>query len=127
VRKTGGILKLIKTGNLNQASQALQNAYGVAFKQESLQLKAIPDGELIETLLKEHNYTTAHLEMLAELFYAEAGLALAEKRYADGLQFYQKSLTLYEFIDREYRSYSQERQDRMKEIRDRMADIEGRL
>ena len=110
---------------MNQASQALQNAYGVAFKQDSLQLKAIPDGELIETLRKKHNYTTAHLEMLAELFYAEAGLALAEKRYADSLQFYQKSLTLYEFIDREYRSYSKDRLDRMQWIREQLKEISG--
>ena len=121
-RLIAGILKLIKSGDMNQASQALQNAYGVAFQHESLTLKTIPEEELIETLLQVHNYTTGHLEMLAELFYAEAELLLAEKKFAESLPLFRKSLALYEHIDREYRSYSQERQDRMKAIRERLAD-----
>ena len=121
-RLIAGILKLIKSGDMNQASQALQNAYGVAFQNESLTLKTIPEEELIETLLQVHNYTTGHLEMLAELFFAEAGLLLAEKKYAQSMLFYRKSLSLYEYIDRETHSYSQERQDRMKEIKERLGD-----
>jgi hypothetical protein len=121
-RLIAGILKLIKTGELNQASQALQNAYGVAFKHEAMNLKAIPEGKLIDTLLQERQYTTGHLEMLAELFYAEAELLLAEKNYADSMLFYRKSLALFEHIESKYRSYSQERQDRMQVIRERLAD-----
>jgi len=115
-----GILKLVKTGDLNQASQALQNAYGVAFKHEAMNLKAIPEEKLINTLLQERQYTTGHLEMLAELFFAEAELLLAEKNYEDSMLYYRKSLTLYEYIENKYRSYSQERQDRMKAIRERL-------
>jgi hypothetical protein len=115
-----GILKLIKTGDINQASQALQNAYGVAFKHEALNLKAIPEEKLVDTLLQDHHYTTGHLEMLAVLFYAEAELLLAEKNYEDSMLYYRKSLTLYEHIENEYRSYSQERHDRIEEIRNRL-------
>jgi len=122
VQLIAGILKLIKTGDLNQASQALQNAYGVAFKHEAMNLKAIPEEKLINTLLQERLYTTGHLEMLAELFFAEAELLLAEKNYDDSMLYYRKSLTLYEYIENEYHSYSQERQDRIMAIRARLAD-----
>ena len=115
-----GILKLIKTGDINRASQALQNAYEVAFRHEAIQLKAIPEEGLLDSLLEEHLYTTGHLEMLAELFYADAELLLAEKKFSECLSFYRKSLAIFEYIDKEYHSYSQARQDRMQVIRERL-------
>jgi tetratricopeptide (TPR) repeat protein len=121
-RLIAGILKLIKTGELNQASQALQNAYGVAFKHEALNLKTIPEEKLLATLVLEHQYTTGHLEMLAELFYAEAEILLAEKEITESISFYRKSLALYEYIDKDYRAYSQARQDRIQAIKDRITD-----
>lgn len=116
-----GILRLIKSGQLSQASQALQSAYGIAFKHESLNLKAIPEEELIDILLKQNNYNTGHLEMLAELFFAEAELLLAEKKVSDSMLFYRKSLTLFEHIDCEYKSYSQDRVDKMQAIKEMLA------
>jgi len=117
-----GILKLIKTGDIHRASQALQNAYEVAFRHEALRLKAIPEEELLDTLLEEHLYTTGHLEMLAELFYADAELLLAEHKFSECLSCYRKSLAIFEYIDKEYHSYSQARQDRMQAIRERLEE-----
>jgi len=116
-----GILKLIKTGDINQASHALENAYRFAFQHDSLKLRDLPEEKLIETLLKEFHYTNGHLEMLAELFYAEAELLRAEEKHTDSYLLYRKSLALYEYIDRESRSYSQDRQDKMLLIGDRLA------
>ena len=114
------ILKLIKTGDLNQASQRLQSAYGMAFRHEALKLKSLPEEGLVDTLLQEYLYTNGHLEMLAELFYADAELLLAENKIAQSMAYYRKSLALLEYIDKEYRSYSQERQDRMQAIKERL-------
>ncbi|MBN1413543.1 MAG: hypothetical protein JW973_00470 [Bacteroidales bacterium] len=119
-RLIAGILKLIKTGDLNQASQSLQNAYGTVFRNESPELKAIPEDTLIETLLNKYNHSTGHMEILAELFYAEAELLTAEKISAESISFYRKSLILFEYVDKEYRSYSQERQDKMLVIRKKL-------
>lgn len=117
-----GILKLIKTGDINQASHALENAYHFAFQHDSLKLRDIPEEKLIENLLKELHYTSSHLEMLAELFFAEAELLRAEEKRSDSSLLYRKSLALYEYIDRESRSYSQGRQDKMLIIRDKLAN-----
>jgi hypothetical protein len=116
-----GILKLIKTGDINQASHALENAYRFAFQHDSLNLRALPEEKLIENLLKEFHFTNGHLEMLAELFYAEAELLRAEEKHTASFLLYRKSLALYEYIDRESRSYSQDRQDKMLQIGDRLA------
>jgi hypothetical protein len=118
----GGILKLIKTGELNRASQDLQSAYRLAFQHDSLKLKDIPEEKLIDTLIQEYHYTTGHLEMLAELFYTEAELLNAEKEQAESLLYYRKSLALYEYIDKDYRAYSQERLDKIQAIKERLTD-----
>lgn len=115
-----GILKLIKTGDLYRASQDLQGAYRLAFQHDSLKLKDIPEENLIHALLEEYHYTTGHLEMLAELFLAEAELRVAEKDTEEALSFYRKSLALLEYIDKDYRAYSQERQDKIQAIRERL-------
>jgi hypothetical protein len=116
------ILKLIKTGDLRQASQRLQSAYGMAFQHEALKLKTLPEEGLVDTLLQEYLYTNGHLEMLAELFYADAELLLAENKISESMSFYRKSLALFEYIEKEYRSYSQERQDKMQAIREKLAE-----
>jgi hypothetical protein len=48
-----GIIKLIKTGEISQASHALENAYHLAFQHDSLKLREIPEENLIENLLNE--------------------------------------------------------------------------
>jgi hypothetical protein len=122
VQLIAGILKLIRTGDTNQASRALESAYNFAFQHDSFKLRDIPEEVLIEILLKELHYTTGHLEMLAELFYAEAELLRAEEKHTDSNLLYRKSLALYEDIDRESRSYSPDRQDKMRLIRERLAN-----
>jgi hypothetical protein len=117
-----GILKLIKTGDLNRATQDLQSAFRLAFQHDSLKLKDIPEEKLIDTLIRDYHYTTGHLEMLAELFFAEAELLRAEKKQAESLLFYRKSLNLYEYIDKDYRAYSQERLDKILAIKERLAE-----
>src|SRR4030042_7139514 len=116
------IFKFITTGDLHKASQVLKDAYGISFHDEALKLKTLPEEGLVDTLLQEYLYTNGHLEMLAELFYANAELLLAENKISECLSYYRKSLALFEYVDKEYRSYSQVRQDKMQAIRKKLAD-----
>ena len=74
-------------------------------------------------MLTDHNYTHGHLEILAELFNAEALLQKSLGNKADGLVLFEKSLKLFSFADENYRIYSVERQEKMEQIRKRIAEI----
>jgi hypothetical protein len=117
-----GILKLIRSGDVQQASKALQSAYGLAFQHEAIGLKEIPEEKLLDNLLNGYHYTTGHLEMLSDLFFAEAELSMAEKKIGESRLYYKKTLVLLNYIDKEYRSYSQERQNRILAIKEILAD-----
>jgi hypothetical protein len=112
-----GILGLIKKGEFEKASEKLDNLYCQMLKEDSAFFADIPDNELTDKLLKEHNYTNGHLEVLAELFNAEAELCLAQGDNPGCLKHSLRSLRLFEFIDSEYRTYSQDRIDKMEAIR----------
>jgi hypothetical protein len=115
-----GILGLIKKGEYRQASEQLGKIYYDMLKEDAAFFRTIPEDELTHKLLKEHNYTNGHLEVLAELFNAEAELDLAQGNRSECLNYSQKALALFEFIDREQKTYSLERIEKMAAIRDRI-------
>jgi hypothetical protein len=115
-----GILGLIKKGKFEQASEELGRIYYDMLKQDSAFFKSIPAGELTDRLLKDHNYTNGHLEILAELFNAEAELEFARGNEQGAAEFYEKSLILFEFIDREEKTLYPERIKKMDAIRNRI-------
>lgn len=114
------ILGLIKGGDTNRASEELTNFYFDVLREDAAFFRSIPEEKLTETLLHEHNYTNGHLEILAELFNAEAELCLAKKDNAGMVGYSRKSLRLFEFIDAEYKTFSQERIDKMEALRNRI-------
>jgi hypothetical protein len=118
-----GILGLIKKGELEQATEKLENLYYGMLKEDSAFFRDIPENELTDRLLYQHNYNNGHLEVLAELFNAEAELCLAQGNKPGSLEYSRRSLRLFEFIDTEYRTYSQERIDKMEAIRERIRTI----
>ena len=120
-----GILGLIKKGNFEQAEDQLENLYYTMLKEDSAFFRDIPVDELTDKLLHDHNYTNGHLEVLAELFSAEAELRLAKGEKSGALEYSQKSLRLFEFIDAEYKTYSQERIDKIAAIKERIKTPEG--
>jgi hypothetical protein len=119
----GEVLGLINKGELKQAADKLENGYTVFLKEDAALFRYIPAGELVKKLLKEHNYTCGHLEILAELFNAEAELRLAQKDFPGCLEFSEKSLILFDFIDIEYKTYSEDRIRKMEAIRKRMSGL----
>jgi len=111
------ILGQIKRGDLDKAAENLDNFYYDILKEDAAFFREIPPDNLTEKLLHEHNYTNGHLEILAELFSAEAELCMVKNNRAGTIEYLQKALRLFEFIDREYKTYSQERIDKIEALR----------
>jgi hypothetical protein len=119
----GEVLGLIKKGDLKKAADKLEGSYNTFLREDAAFFYNIPAGHLTETLLHEHNYTSGHLEILAELFNAEAELKLAQGDRPGSLEFSGKSLILFEFIDKENKTYSEERLRKMEDIKKRISEL----
>jgi hypothetical protein len=117
------ILGLIKKGDYQKASEQLGKIYYDMLKEDAAFFRTIPADELTHKLLKEHNYTNGHLEILAELFNAEAELELAQGNRSGSLEYSRKSIILFEFIDREQKTYSTDRDEKMTAIRNRIETL----
>ena len=119
----GEVLGLIKKGDLKKASDQLEAVYNIFLREDSSFFRNIPEEKLIQDLLQEHNYTNGHLEILAELFNAEAELDMAKGEKSDSLEFSRKALILFEFVDNEQKTYSAERLDKMEALRNRIEEL----
>jgi hypothetical protein len=117
------IFGLIKKGDHKKASEQLGKIYYNMLKEDASFFRAIPADNLTHKLIKEHNYTNGHLEILAELFNAEAELEFSQGNKSDSLKYFEKSLILFEFIDREQKTYSAERQEKMNSISEKIEAI----
>jgi len=113
----------IARGDYQQAREKLTEAYITFLRKDASFFINIPTGDLTTRLLAEHNYTNSHLEILAELFHAEAMLLEAEGKLADSLPFYEKALRLFTFTDETTRTYSDDRIRKIAQIRDRITDL----
>jgi hypothetical protein len=117
------VLGLIKKGDYKKASEQLGKIYYDMLKEDAAFFRGIPADELTLKLLKEHNYTNSHLEILAELFNAEAELDIAQGNRSGCLEYSTKSLILFEFIDNEQKTYSLARIEKMNDIRNRIETL----
>jgi hypothetical protein len=120
------ILGLIKKGDITQASERIERVYYDLLKQDSAFFRNIPEDKLTQTLLEKHNYTNGHLEVLAELFNAEAELRMAQGDSQGCAEYSKKSLLLFEFIDKEYKTFSFERDQKINDIKDRIERLKIR-
>jgi hypothetical protein len=114
---------MIRRGEFTQASEKLERIYYDMLKEDASFFRSIPIEDLTHKLLEEHNYTNGHLEILAELFNAEAELAAGEGNLKGCLEYSEKSLLLFEFIDLQQKTLSLDRLDKMTAIRDRIFDL----
>jgi hypothetical protein len=118
-----GIFGLIKKGQYDRASEQIGKVYYDLLKEDASFFRVIPEEDLTQKLMKEHNYTNGHLEILAELFNAEAELALAQGNNSGCMGYSRKSLILFEFIDEDLKTYSLERINKMESIRKRIETL----
>jgi hypothetical protein len=114
------IFGLIKKGDYTRAGENLSQIYYDMLKQDAAFFRKLPESDLTDKLLNEHNYTNGHLEILAELFNAEAGLSLARGDKEPTLAYSRKALLLFEYIDKAYKTYSQDRIDKINTLRERL-------
>lgn len=119
------ILLKIKKGDYKQASDQLSKIYYDILKEDASFFRKLPEENLTSKLLNEHNYTNGHLEILAELFNAEAELCIAKGNHAESLDYSRKSLILFEFIDAEQKTYSLERINKMENIKKRIENLKS--
>ena len=117
------VLGLIKKGDYKKASEQLGKIYYDMLKEDAAFFRAIPADELTFKLLKEHNYSNGHLEILAELFNTEAELDIAQGNISGCLEYSTKSLILFMFIDHEQKTYSLVRTEKMNAIRNRIETL----
>lgn len=115
-----GILGLIRKGDFQQASQSIDNAYYNFLKEDAAYFRHIPREKLTEELIREHNYSNGHLEMLSELFFVEAELLYAKGNQDESIEFYEKVLILCEFVERESKLFSAAKQSRLSMIKSRI-------
>ena len=113
----------LRKGNYTQAAESLERIYYDMLKEDAAFFRSIPIEDLTGKLLEEHNYTNGHLEILAELFNAEAELHLARGDRKQCLEYSEKSLLLFEFIDAQLKTYSLPRLDKLNAIRDRISRL----
>lgn len=117
------LLGLVKKGDLKKASEMLEEGYRKFLHEDAAFFNNIPEESLTTKLLKEHNYEQGHLEVLAELFRAEGELRYAANDEPGSLGFFRKSLLLFEFIDKEQKTYSAERIEKMDLLRRRIKEL----
>jgi len=120
-----GILGLIKKGNFQKASQLIEEAYQDYLKQDAAYFNSIPTDELTEELISKHNYSNGHLEILSNLFFAQAELHYAQNNYSESLQFYQKALLLLDFVLNKNQTFSFEKQSKSDLIQNRIAELKS--
>ena len=120
------IFGLIRKGDLAQASEKLDRIYYDMLKEDASYFRSIPADELTNKLIEEHNYTNGHLEILAELFNAEAEMEMAQGNKTGSVEYSEKALLLFEFIDTQQKTLSVERLDKMNNIHDRIERLGGK-
>jgi hypothetical protein len=118
-----GIFGLIRKGQYNRASEQIGKVYYDMLKEDASFFRLLPEKDLTNKLILEHNYTNDHLEILAELFNAEAELDLAQGNKSGCLEYSRKSLILFEFVDTNQKTYSLERINKMESIRKRIETL----
>jgi hypothetical protein len=117
------VFGLMRKGDFQQATEKLERIYYDILKEDAAFFRSIPKEDLTHELLEKHNYTNGHLEILAELFNAEAELASVQGNYQDCLEYSEKALLLFEFIDIQQKTLSMDRLDKMTGIRDRILKL----
>lgn len=119
----GEVLGLIKKGELQKAAGRIEEGYQTYLKEDAVFFRSIPEDKLTFQLLEEHNYTNGHLEILAELFNAEAELELARNDIKGSLDFFRKTLLLLQYVDTARKTYSAERLARIESIRKKITEL----
>jgi len=120
------LLGLIKKGDFEQAEKIIERGYIELLRRDASFFQLIPKEQLTDKLLGDHHYTNGHLEVLSELFFAEATLSEAQNKLNNSLICYEKSLTLLEFLEHEDKTWSAKRDERKRLLNERITVLSGK-
>jgi len=115
------LLGLIKKGDLEQAEKILERGYFELLRRDASFFQLIPKEQLTDKLLGDHHFTNGHLEVLSELFFAEATLSEAQKKLNNSLICYEKAFVLLEYLEQEDKTWSAKREERKNILKERIA------
>jgi len=116
-------LGLLKKGDLDQAEKLMERGYTELLRNDASFFLLIPKEELTDKLLGEHHYEHYHLEILSELFFAEASLAEARHKTGHSLDCYEKSQLLTEFLEQADKTWSARREERKALLREKISTL----
>jgi hypothetical protein len=114
----------IKKGEFDKAGESLDNAYYQYLKEDASYFRNLEKEKLTEDLLSNHNYAHGHLEILSELFFAEAEFANAKKDLRSSLSYYKKSLILLDFVIKNSNTFSVEKSKKLELLKNKIKNYE---
>lgn len=117
------IFARIRRKDYEKAGELLENSYQTLLRTEASFFYIVPVEKLTSTLIEEHHYTNNHLEILSELFFAEAELRFAEEKWEQSLHCFHKARVLMEFLEQNSGSMSLQRISNLSLITDRIVAI----
>ncbi len=120
-----GILGLIRKGEFEKASESIDQVYYDMLKEDASFFRKIPLEKLTFELIENHNYTNDHLEILSELFFADAELNKAQGKNDEALLCCQKSFVLLEFTTKESASFSINNQTKLAKIENEIGQLKS--
>jgi tetratricopeptide (TPR) repeat protein len=117
------VLGFIKNGEFNRANELIEEAYSDFLKQDAAYFNGLPVDKLTHHLLQEHNYSYGHLEVLSELFNAQAELHYRQGRNRESLVCFEKALVVLTFVVNESKTFSQEKENKLADLQEKVRDL----
>ena len=118
-----GIFGLLRKKRYEEASQAIENAYTELLRKNASDILNTDDNKLTEVLEKDFGFNQQQLEIVAGLLYAEAELHYRQGNFSKSKSLFQKSLTIFRYLDKVQKTYSVERQNQIADIEKRVSEI----
>lgn len=118
-----GIFGLLRKKRYEEASRAIENAYTELLRKNVSDIFKTDDNKLTEVLEKDFGFNQQQLEIVAGLLFAEAELHYRQENFSKSKSLFQKSLTIFRYLDKVQKTYSVERQNQIADIEKRVSEI----
>ena len=118
-----GIFGLLRKKRYEEASRAIENAYTELLRKTASDILNTDDSKLTEVLQKDFGFNQQQLEVTAGLLYAEAELNYRQNNFVKSRSLFQKSLTIFRYLDKVQKIYSIERQNQIADIEKRISEV----
>ncbi|MEL7020377.1 MAG: hypothetical protein AAGK47_02100 [Bacteroidota bacterium] len=111
------VIAAVAGKNVDEALEYFNAEYETWLNMSWEALDAIPTDKFVETLVEEKGIAVNRLELLAEMLAKEGELLHHAKRFVESRVQLQKSLLLFDYVDREQQTFDLGRVGKLREIR----------